>query len=92
MTNINYTVYARIDSEWRKVAQFAGRVSLEATVEFCRSLAHFDEQVENVRVYDADDDEVFDLVFDDEEDNSEPSESDLEMGFNPYLGTYDFDC
>ena len=89
MTNINYTVYARIDSEWRKVAQFSGRVSLEATVEFCRSLAHFDEQVENVRVYDADDDEVFDLVFDDEEDNSDSSEADLEMGFNPYLGTYE---
>lgn len=25
-------------------------------------------------------------------DDDEPSDDDLEMGFNPYLGGYDFDC
>lgn len=28
----------------------------------------------------------------DEEDWDEPSDWDLEMGFNPYEGCYDFDC
>lgn len=27
-----------------------------------------------------------------EEDDFEPDDSQLEMGFNPYMGGYDFDC
>ena len=30
--------------------------------------------------------------WDEELDDFEPDDSQLEMGFNPYIGGYDFDC
>lgn len=34
--------------------------------------------------------EEYDAV--DEEDDYEPEDSDCELGFNPYIGSYDYDC
>lgn len=32
------------------------------------------------------------LHFEDDDPNPEPDDCDFEMGFNPYLGTFDWDC
>lgn len=44
------------------------------------------------RAENREDDEPEDYPPDDPERFEEPSQDQLEMGFNPYMGGYDFDC
>jgi len=76
---------------WIGVALFSSDTPVHAMFNFCNAFANHSAVV-GIRVVDMDTGEIIFDWWDEDNADPEPSDDDLEMGFNPYLGGYDFDC
>lgn len=86
-----YAANILVDNEWISIALFSSFVQIQSMKDFAFSEA-YRAKAENAQIIDMETGEVIYDYLDEAENANEPAESDLEMGFNPYLGTYDFDC
>ena len=89
-TKYSFTAYTA-DGKGYPVLLASSLLSYEQIADTAEILLRDSEIAVRIKVVNLDNGEVVvDLSRDDDDD--EPSDDDLEMGFNPYLGGYDFDC
>ena len=86
-----YAANILVGNEWISIALFSSSVQIQSMKDFVLSEAYC-AKAENAQIIDMETGEIIYDYLDEVENSDEPAESDLEMGFNPYLGTYDFDC
>ena len=90
-----YNVEILVNNEWTPVALFSDNVPEIAMKRFANTMFDEIDDCENVLITDMEAQSVIWEYYDDEieeEYEGDIDEADLEMGFNPYLGGYDYDC
>ena len=90
-TKYSVNAYTNGNKAYTPVMLASSHLSYAEMAGIAQTLLEVCEFADRIEVFDLDTGEiVVDLSADD--DDYEPSDGDLEMGFNPYLGGYDFDC
>ena len=86
-----YACLVEKDGVEESVALFSDEVPTKAMYLFAQTCYEEDDRFENVRIKDLDNGEIlYDVV---EENATNVLEGCFdEMGYNPYMGCYDFDC
>ena len=96
-----YNVAILVNDEWDSVGLFSDAVPMRAMIRFANCLLDEMEDCEDVAITDMDTGNFVAICDEDgwnwqetesSEDDWDIDEASLEMGFNPYLGDYDYDC
>ena len=105
MENVKYNVMVFRCGDWETIAEFDERVELDSIQNFCVSQFDCGNSLalpcEDIVIVNALTGEIlwdYEYDFDSDDDDDEfydeydIDEADLEIGYNPYLGGYDYDC
>ena len=85
-----YSMSVRIDNNWEPVALFSDTIPVSTLQEMGKALWEKMSTIDDVYVLDMDTGEIL-WNGADAQEYEEPA-YDLDCGFNPYSGCYDFDC